>query len=142
MIFEDILAKLDTIPIENTYLYLIVRSLKPDVSARSKMMEKYLFSLRQIDIDETIRQHFHSLTHDLLSRLVERGTQLHEYDVLTDDTQTVLSYPMKNSAMAFEDVINNQLRSNVPKVYDFKELISDEQLWAYCVGFYDDQANS
>jgi hypothetical protein len=43
---------------------------------------------------------------------------------------------MTNKAMSFADVINIQLKSNPPKIRSLKEIISEEELWAYCVGFH------
>jgi len=136
MIFEDILSILADVPFENTYLYLIIRSLKSGITARSKVLEKYDFSIRQIDIDDSIREHLHSLTFDVINNYYERPPEIHDYDLISDDSQKVFTYSMKNSAISFADVIDNQLKAKVPKVFDFKKIVAEEKLWAYCVGFY------
>ncbi len=136
MILEELLEKLESIKINNTFLYFITRVLKPDVKKTSKVMDKYLFKVYQIDVNDDIREHLYSLTQEQLGYLINKKTELHEYDVITDDTEQLFTYSMTNKAMSFADVVNNQLKSRPPKIKNLEEIIVEEELWAYCVGFH------
>lgn len=139
MIIEKLLEKIENISEDNVILYFITRVLKPGVKASSKVMDKYLFKVYQIDVNDEIREHLYTLTQVQLISLLKRKTELHEYDVITDDTARLFTYQMTNKAMSFYDVVNNQLNSNPPKIISLEKIIVDEELWAYCVGFYNDE---
>jgi len=136
MILEELSEKLESIKIDNIFLYFITRVLKPDTKKTSKVLDKFLFKVYQIDVNDEIREHLYSLTKQQLEFLSKRKTELHEYDVITDDTEHLFTYSMTNSAMSFADVVNNQLKSKPPKIKNLEEIISEEELWAYCVGFH------
>ncbi len=136
MILEELSEKLESIKIDNTFLYFITRVLKPDTKKTSKVLDKFLFKVYQIDVNDEIREHLYSLTKEQLEFLSKRKTELHEYDVITDDTEQLFTYSMTNKAMSFADVVNNQLKSKPPKIKSLEEIISEEELWAYCVGFH------
>lgn len=136
MILNELSEKLESIKIDNTFLYFITRVLKPNTKKTSKVMDKFLFKVYQIDVNDEIRSHLYSLTKDQLEYLSKRKKELHEYDVITDDTEQLFTYSMTNKAMSFADVINNQLKSKLPKIKSLEEIILEEELWAYCVGFH------
>lgn len=136
MILEELSEKLKSIKVDNTFLYFITRVLKTDVKKTSKVMDKFAFKVYQIDVNDEIRQHLYSLTQEQLEYLVRRKTDMHEYDVVTDDTQLLFTYSMTNKAMSFADVVNNQLKTKPPKIKNLEDIITEEELWAYCVGFH------
>ena len=136
MILDKLSQTLASINVENTYLYFITRVLKPDIKKTTKALDKYLFKVYQVDVNDDIRNHLHNLTTEQLSYISKRKTELLEYDVVTDDTEHLFTYSMTNKVMSFSDVINNQLKSKPPKITSLEDIISEEELWAYCVGFY------
>lgn len=136
MILNEIKEQIESEDTKNIYLYFITRKLKDDFKKSSKVMNKYLFKVYQIDINDEIRNHLHELTIEQLGFLLKRKTELHEYDVITDDTQNLFTYQMRNKAMSFSDVVTNQLKSNPPKISSIEKIILSEELWAYSVGFY------
>ena len=136
MIFEELSEKLESVKIDNTFLYFITRVLKPNTKKTSKVLDKYLFKVYQIDVNDEIRNHLYSLTKDQLKFLSKHKTELHEYDVITDDTEQLFTYSMTNKAMSFADVVNNQLKSNPPKIKSLENIITEEELWAYSVAFH------
>ena len=136
MILEELSEKIGEIKVNNTYLYFITRVLKPDVKKSSKVMDKYVFKVYQIDVNEDIRDHLHKLSQEQLAYLALKKSELQDYDVITDDTQQLFTYQMTNKAMSFADVVNKQLKSQPPKIQSLEEIIVSEELWAYCVGFY------
>lgn len=87
MILEDLLERLEDIEVSDTYLYFITRVLKQNQKKNSKVLDKYLFKVYQVDINDEIRNHLYSLTQEQLSYLINKKTEVHEYDVITDDTQ-------------------------------------------------------
>lgn len=138
----DVLSeRIGEIKTSNTFLYFITRVLKSDVKKYSKVMDKYIFKVYQIDINDEIREHLHKLSKEQLVYLASKKSELHEYDVITDDTQYLFTYQMTNKAMSFADVINNQLTSQPPKIQSLEEVILTEELWAYCVGFYQEDTS-
>lgn len=133
---KQILKKLDSVKVDDTFLYFITRVLKPDIKKLSKVMDKFDFKIYQIDINDDIRNHLYTLTQEQLSYLISKNIEAHEYEVITDDSQRLFTYSMKNKAMSFSDVLNNQLKGKVPKIKNLEEIIEEEELWAYCVGFH------
>ena len=136
MILEELSNTLGDIKVNSTFLYFITRVLKQDVKKTSKVMDKYAFKVYQIDVNEEIRIHLHNLSKSQLTFLASKKTELQDYDVITDDTQHLFTYQMTNKAMSFADVVNNQLKSQPPRITSLEEIILTEELWAYCVGFH------
>lgn len=134
--FEEILDRISTTNAENVYLYLIVRKLKPDTKSNSRVTEKYDFDLRQIDIDDEIRNHLRKLTIEILERNIKRSHDVHEYSPISDSSQRVFTYSMENNAISFSSVVAKKKSGTVDTVHDFAEIVKNENLWAYCVGFY------
>ena len=124
-----------SVSVQNTFLYFITRVLKPNVKRTQKVMDKFVFNVYQIDINDDIRKHLHTLTIEQLKHLATKKTELHEYDVISDETEHLFTYQMTNNAMSFHDVVFNQLKSSPPKIYNLEKLVEDEELWAYSVGF-------
>ncbi|MDX2128364.1 MAG: DUF4868 domain-containing protein [Chloroherpetonaceae bacterium] len=136
MILEELSEKLQEIKVKNTFLYFITRVLKPVFKKSSKVMDKYIFKVYQIDVVDEIQKHLHELSQEQLSYLAAKKTELQEYDIITDDTQKLFTYQMTNNAMSFADVVNKQLKSQPPRITSLEEIILNEELWAYCVGFH------
>ena len=138
MTLADIREKLNTLCAENIKLFFITRVLKDHCKKISKVMDKYLFKVYQIEVDEEIRTYLFDLSKEQLDIVIKKNYELLEYDVISDDTEHLFTYAMTNKAMSFADVVYNQLSSNPPKVTSIEEIIAKEELWAYCVGFYDE----
>lgn len=136
MELTDFLDRIESIKVTNTYLYFITRILKPEIKKTAKVLDKYTFKVYQIDVNPEIRQHLYDLTKEQLSYLIKRKTEMHEYDVISDDSEHLFTYQMTNKAMSFADVVNTQLKSNPPKIKSLEDIILEEELWAYSVGFY------
>lgn len=138
---KEILNKVSENGKDNIILYFITRRLKPDIKPTAKVLNKYDFKVYQIDINPEIREYLFNLTVEQLESISKRKTELHEFDIVSDDTQQLFTYQMTNKAMSFADVINNQLPNNPPKVQSLEDILHTEELWAYCVGFYDQAQN-
>lgn len=76
MILEDLLERLEDIEVSDTYLYFITRVLKQNQKKNSKVLDKYLFKVYQVDINDEIRNHLYSLTQEQLSYLINANQYL------------------------------------------------------------------
>ncbi|MBR0573523.1 MULTISPECIES: Kiwa anti-phage protein KwaB-like domain-containing protein [Pasteurellaceae] len=134
----ELFDEIESTKTKDIKLLFITRYLKKDVKKSSKMLDKYLFKTYQIDIDSEIREHLHELSQEKISYVLKKGYEMTEYDVISDDTQCIMSYSMKNKVLSFSDVVNNQLdnKSELSRISSIEELIvSNEEIWAYCIGF-------
>lgn len=140
MTLNELLEKISTTNVEDSKLYFITRILREGVKKSTKMMDKYLFNVYQVDVDNEIRQYMYDSTQEQLKYVIKKEFEMIDYDVISDDSGHLFTYTMKNKAMSFSDVVYNKLSSNPPKVMSIAGILSDtEELWAYCVGFNEPQ---
>lgn len=138
MTLSELLEKISSTLVDDSKLYFITRILKSDVKKSSKVMDKYIFKVYQVDIDSEIRQYLYDSSKEQLNYVISKDFEMIDYDVISDDTQHLFTYSMKNKVLSFSDVVCNQLSSNPPKVMSIEGIISEvEELWAYCIGFND-----
>jgi hypothetical protein len=138
MTINKLLDKITGTSVDDSKLYFITRILREGIKKSSKMMEKYLFKVYQVDIDDEMRQYLFDISKEQLEYVIKREFEMIDYDVISDDTEHLFTYSMKSKAMSFADVVYNQLNSNPAKVMSIEGIISDvEELWAYCIGFND-----
>jgi hypothetical protein len=137
MILEDIKEIIAQCDSTDIHLYFITRKLKSDIKKTTKALDKYDYGLYQIDVDSEIQQYLHDLNLAEIDRLLKKKTELSEYDVITDDTEQLFTYSMKNKVLSFSDIIDNKLKnkSKIPKITSFDEFLDTNVLWSYCVGF-------
>lgn len=138
MHLNELLEKVESTQVEDSKLYFITRKLKSNIKKSSKVMDKFLFQVYQVDIDNEIREYLYNSSIEQLKYVISRNFDMIDYDVISDDTGHLFTYSMKNKALSFSDVVCNQLSSIPPKVMSINEIISgSEELWAYCIGFND-----
>lgn len=138
MTLQELLEKVSLTQVEDTKLYFITRILKEGIKKSAKMMDKYGFLVYQVDIDDEIRQYLYDCSQEQLRTVINKKFEMIDYDVISDDTDHLFTYSMKNKAMSFSDIVFNKLNSNPPKVMSIEGIVSDtEELWAYCIGFND-----
>lgn len=138
MEIKDLLEKIQSTNVEDSKLYFVTRLLKEGISKRAKMIDKYIFKVYQIDIDNEIRQYLYKCSQEELERVIKKEYQMLDYDVISDDTEHLFTYKIDNKAMPFQDIVRNKLSSNPPKAQSIAGIVSDdEELWAYCIGFND-----
>lgn len=136
MTLNELLEKISETEVENSKLYFITRILKDNIKKSSKVMNKYLFKVYQVDIDNEIRQYLYNSTKEQLSYIIKKNFEMIDYDVISDDTEHLFTYSMKDKILSFSDVICNQLSAIPPKVMSIEGIVSEvEELWAYCIGF-------
>ena len=135
---DEILNVIKTTKEENVKLHFITRILKEGVKKRDKTLDKYIFKVYQIDIDDEIRKYLYDLSINELERTITKNYSLIDYDPISDDTEHLFSYKLKAETSSFSDVVINQLGKELPKVESIEGIVSEnEELWAYCIGFLD-----
>ncbi|KAA6324303.1 hypothetical protein EZS27_026354 [termite gut metagenome] len=138
MTINELLDKVSATNVEDAKLYFITRILRDGIKKSAKLMDKFIFKVYQVDIDDEIRQYLYDCSKEQLEHVIKKDFEMIDYDVISDDTEHLFTYSMKNKAMSFADFVLNKLNSNTPKVMGIDKIISDiEELWAYCVGFND-----
>lgn len=138
MTLQEILEKVSVTETEDLRLFFITRVLKENVRRSARVIDKYLFRVYQVDIDDEIRQYLYDLSREQLERIIKKDFEIVDYDVISDDTEHLFTYSMKNKVFSFSDVVYNQLQKNPPKMQSIESILSnDDELWAYCVGFND-----
>lgn len=138
MTLQEILDKITTTVVDDSRLYFITRVLKENVKKSAKIIDKYLFKVYQVDIDNEIREYLYHLSKGQLEYVIKKDFEMTDYDVVSDDTQHLFTYSMKNKVFSFSDVVCNQLNKVPPKMQSIESILSNgDELWAYCVGFND-----
>lgn len=135
---DEVLDRIKDTKQEDVKLHFITRILKSGVGKRDKTLDKYIFKVYQIDVDDEIRKYLYDLSIKELERTVTKDYSLIDYDPISDDTDHLFSYKLKAETSSFSDVVVNQLGKELPKVESIEGIISEnEELWAYCIGFLD-----
>ena len=135
---DEVLDRIKDTKQEDVKLHFITRILKSGVGKRDKTLDKYIFKVYQIDVDDEIRKYLYDLSIKELERTVTKDYSLIDYDPISDDTDHLFSYKLKAETSTFSDVVVNQLGKELPKVESIEGIISEnEELWAYCIGFMD-----
>jgi hypothetical protein len=138
MTLQEILDKITSTNVDDLKLFFITRMLKENIKKSSKVMDKYLFKVYQVDINDEIRQHLYDLSKEQLDLTIKKNFEMIEYDVISDDTEHLFTYSMKNKVSSFADVVTNQLQNSPDKMQSIEAILqNNDELWAYCVGFND-----
>ncbi|SNB26769.1 conserved hypothetical protein [Flavobacterium psychrophilum] len=121
---------------ENLNMYFITRIVKEGFKKNAKILEKFNFNVYQIEITDEVRDYLYSLSIKQFER-IEKSEELNfvDYDVIGDDSEHLFTYSMKNNVGSFSDVVYNQLKNSPKKITDLNEILNEESLWAYSVGF-------
>lgn len=116
-------------------LYMITRHIKDGVKKTAKVIDKYSFIARTVDLSEDLNEFFVGIAKKQIGKMVEDDDyELEEYAVIGDDLgSTIYTYAL-NNALSFSDVINNQmLQGNCQSISSLSEIKND--LWAYSIRF-------
>lgn len=136
MSLEDLKNKIDPVSQQDIMLYFVTRLTKPGIAKSSKSRDKYLFKVYQLDCNQEIREYLHTATCNQIAKTISKNFDMIDYDILSDETEHLFTYPVKNKVFSFSDVVTNQLQKIAPKVTSIAEIVAQgEELWAYCVEF-------
>ncbi|MCF5719841.1 Kiwa anti-phage protein KwaB-like domain-containing protein [Aeromonas veronii] len=114
-------------------LYFVTRHLKVGMSRVAKVTEKYDFKAVRAPIAPDIASFFKiTLSNQIISHASKDDIEMKNYTVIDDDIDNkIYSYAM-NNALSFSKVINDDIKSDRPKVLtSLSEIQAD--LWAYCI---------
>ncbi len=138
MTLQEISDKIKSTNVDNLKLYFITRMLKENIKKSSKVIDKYLFKVYQVDINDDIRHYLYNSSVEQLELTIKKNFEMVDYDVISDDTEHLFTYQMKNKVFSFADVVTNQLQKIPTKMQSVESILqNDDELWAYCVGFND-----
>lgn len=127
----------------NLKMYFVTRILKEGIKKNSKVSDKYLFKVYQIEITNEIRGYLYTLSSKQFEKIANKKELVFvEYDVISDDTENLFTYDMKNKVSSFADVVYNQLKDSPQKITNLNEILVNENLWAYCLEFQLDSNES
>ena len=102
---DEVLAKIKDTQEKDVKLHFITRILKNGVGKRDKTLDKYIFKVYQIDVDDEIRGYLYDLSIKELERTLAKDYSLIDYDPISDDTDHLFSYKLKAETSSFSDRI-------------------------------------
>lgn len=141
MTIQEILEKIESSKEDDLKLYFITRYLKENFKKSSKVLDKYLFKVYQVEINDEIRSHLYDLSKKQLEYIIKKDYEMVDYDVVSDDTEHLFTYSMQHKMNSFSDVVCNQLNGIPPTMLSIEDILQNgHELWAYCVGFNDLEA--
>lgn len=137
MTLEDILELIKSSAIKDSKLYFVTRGIKPGVAKRSRLRDKYLFKVYQIDCNNEVQEALYFTSISQIEKIINKNFEMVDYDVLSDETEHLFTYPIQNKVFSFSDVVTNQLQKVTEKITSIANITTDEEeLWAYCLEFY------
>lgn len=142
MTLEDILESIKNSAIKDAKLYFVTRTVKPGVAKYSRLRDKYLFKVYQIDCSNEVQEALYYASISQIEKIINKNFEMVDYDVLSDETEHLFTYPIQNKVFSFSDVVTNQLQKVAEKITSIANITTDEEeLWAYCLEFYCEDAN-
>ncbi len=137
MTLENILELVKASEAKDSKLYFVTRAIKPGVTKRSRVRDKYLFKVYQIDCNREVQTSLYNTSINQIEKTISKNFEMVDYDVLSDESEHLFTYPIQNKVFSFSDVVTNQLQKVTEKVTSIANITTDEEeLWAYCLEFY------
>lgn len=137
MTLENILELVKASDAKDSKLYFVTRAIKPGVAKRSRIRDKYLFKVYQIDCNREVQESLFNTSINQIEKTINKNFEMVDYDVLSDETEHLFTYPIQNKVFSFSDVVTNQLPKVTEKITSIANITTeDEELWAYCLEFY------
>lgn len=142
MTLEDILELIKSSAIKDSKLYFVTRGVKPEVAKHSRLRDKYLFKVYQIDCNKEVQEALYNTSINQIEKIINKNFEMIDYDVLSDETEHLFTYPIQNKVFSFSDVVTNQLQKVTDRITSIANITTDEEeLWAYCLEFYCTDSN-
>ena len=101
MTLEDILELIKSSAIKDSKLYFVTRCVKPGVAKRSRLRDKYLFKVYQIDCNKEVQEALYSTSINQIEKIINKNFEMIDYDVLSDETEHLFTYPIQNKVFSF-----------------------------------------
>ena len=142
MTLESILELIRESYAKDAKLYFVTRVVKPGVAKRCRAKDKYLFKVYQIDCNKEVQESLYNTSINQIDKTIKLNFEMVDYDVLSDETEHLFTYPIQNKFFSFSDVVTNQLQKVTEKVVSIANITTnEEELWAYCMEFYNANIN-
>ena len=141
MTIEDLFQKIQLTQKKDVKLYFVTRAIKQGVTKRTPAKDKFLFHVFQMDCNDEVRSYLYDASINQLDKTIKKNYEMVDYDVLSDETEHLFTYSIQNKVFSFNDVVTNQLLRSVPKVTSIANLTENEDLWAYCVEFFNEETS-
>lgn len=120
-------------------LYFITRQWKDGVQKSAKIIDKYDFTARAVDLSVDLNDFFRKIAIKQITKTSDNDDyELEEYSVITDDLGDKIYTYALNNALSFSDVINNQLLTGNHGSFSALSEIKND-LWAYCLKFHSNE---
>lgn len=142
MNLEELVGEIKQTKSKDVKLYFVTRDTKPNVPKRALAKDKYLYNVTQMDCNLEVCTYLYEATINQLDKIIQKDYDLVDYDILTDETEHLFTYNIKNKKFSFQDVVANQLRKSIPKITSLSVLSKEVAMWAYCVEFYNIETQS
>lgn len=123
MTLEDILELIKSSAIKDSKLYFVTRGIKPGVAKRSRLRDKYLFKVYQIDCNKEVQEALYFTSISQIEKIINKNFEMVDYDVLSDETEHLFTYPIQNKVFSFSDVVTNQLQKVTEKLQALQTLL-------------------
>lgn len=114
-------------------LFFVTRHLKVGMSKAAKVTDKYDFKVVKAPIAPDIAHFFKTtLSNQIISHASKDDIEMKNYTVIDDDIDNKIYAYAMNNAISFSKVINEDIKSDKPKVLTSLSEVQDD-LWAYCI---------
>ena len=116
MTLLELLEKINVTKAEDIKLFFVTRAIKEGLTRNSRTRDKYLFKVYQVDSSEEIRQHLFESTQSQIDNIIGKNYEMVDYDILSDETDHLFTYAIKDKVFSFSDVVTNQLLKPATKI--------------------------
>lgn len=102
MTLENILELIRESYAKDSKLYFVTRAVKPGVTKRCRAKDKYLFKVYQIDCNKEVQESLYNTSINQIDKTVRLNFEMVDYDVLSDETEHLFTYPIQNKVFLFQ----------------------------------------
>lgn len=100
MELKDILDIIRATTDKDTKLYIVTRITKSGLTKRSRVKDKYLFKVYQMNCDNEMRESLYNATISQVEKTINKNFEMVDYDVLSDETEHLFTYPIQNKVLS------------------------------------------
>ena len=105
MTVQDLYDVISDISTQDVKLYFVTRKTKENITKKMRAKDKYLFRVYQIDCDDELRETILSASKEQLKATIDKNFDLVDYDILSDETENLFTYSIKNKVFSFQTLL-------------------------------------
>jgi hypothetical protein len=129
---KEILGSINKTDVKSIRLYIIFRQKKENVQSNLKMLDKYDFYIRKLEIDKSLQNELWRINRENIVNYLKEENDIKEYDIYEDEPNTIYTYDTKNKIGSFNKIIDNlKYPANIPSITDLTDLY--DNIWAFCI---------